>query len=320
MKFDVRNRWRNTQILVIDEISLLSAELFDTLSEIGKHVRNNFTLPFGGIRVVVCGDFFQLPPVNLSATNHFCFHSAAWNELFPSMEGTPEMNNNINSNNNRNNDNQLGKVIILDRVYRQKENLFLDVLNEIRIGEISEKTARFLQQKSFQDSRRIEQIYGSNGSVNSTAQEGGIIIERPTKLFGRNRNVDDYNTKELAKLISEEPPETFSSQDFSANSSYKTQLNNGSRLPESITLKIGAEVMLLWNLESTVGLVNGARGKVVSFEKSRGRSEIFKTLPVVEFRLRFQDEEVTETRVICEQETEIRQGSRLVLFFFFFSF
>jgi hypothetical protein len=68
--------------------------------------------------------------------------------------------------------------------------------------------------------------------------------------------------------------------------------------------------MLLWNLDCSIGLVNGARGRVIAFEKSRGRSELFKDLPRVEFRLRVGDNEVTETQLICEQETEIRQGNR----------
>lgn len=69
-------------------------------------------------------------------------------------------------------------------------------------------------------------------------------------------------------------------------------------------------MILLWNIDHSSGLVNGARGKVVGFENSRGRSKIFKFhLPVVEFRLRIGDKELTETRVVVEQESEIKQGN-----------
>jgi ATP-dependent DNA helicase PIF1 len=57
-----KQRWRNTDILVIDEISMLSAEMFDLLSTVGIRIRND-PRPFGGLQLVLCGDFFQLPPI-----------------------------------------------------------------------------------------------------------------------------------------------------------------------------------------------------------------------------------------------------------------
>ena len=56
------NRWKTTRILVVDEVSMLSGELFDKLNVIGQRVRDNTGQLFGGIQVVLCGDFFQLPP------------------------------------------------------------------------------------------------------------------------------------------------------------------------------------------------------------------------------------------------------------------
>ena len=59
---EVYERWTKTQILVIDEVSMLSDNLFDFLSVVGVRVRQN-PRPFGGLQLILCGDFFQLPPV-----------------------------------------------------------------------------------------------------------------------------------------------------------------------------------------------------------------------------------------------------------------
>ncbi len=55
-------RFEKTKVLIIDEISMLSSDQFDTVDEICRAFKRN-TKPFGGIQVVVVGDFFQLPPI-----------------------------------------------------------------------------------------------------------------------------------------------------------------------------------------------------------------------------------------------------------------
>jgi nucleoside-triphosphatase THEP1 len=60
-------RWQSTQVLIIDEVSMIDINMFQLLDTLGKTIRKN-TLPFGGIRVIVCGDFCQLPPVVSTTT------------------------------------------------------------------------------------------------------------------------------------------------------------------------------------------------------------------------------------------------------------
>ena len=104
-------RWKNTQVLIIDEISLLDSKIFIFLDMIGKHIRNN-EKPFGGIRLLVVGDFHQLPPVN----GKFCFNDmnqdgSVWEETFNHM---------INlTTSYRSNDNNLNKI--LKRIRKGKE-------------------------------------------------------------------------------------------------------------------------------------------------------------------------------------------------------
>ena len=70
-------RWKNTEVLIIDEISLLDSKTFIILDSIGKEIRKS-TKPFGGIRLLVVGDFYQLPPVN----GNICFESTIWEDTF----------------------------------------------------------------------------------------------------------------------------------------------------------------------------------------------------------------------------------------------
>ena len=126
-----KNRWMRTKILIIDEISMVDGDLFDKLEAIARIIRNNGR-PFGGIQLVVTGDFFQLPPVPDSGRMaKFAFDAATWNT---SIENT----------------------IGLTQVFRQKDpgktlptryyglvltdSDFANMLNEMRLGKLSQKS------------------------------------------------------------------------------------------------------------------------------------------------------------------------------------
>ena len=69
--------WKKIQVLIIDEISLLDLKTFTFLDMIGRKIRKN-DKPFGGIRLLVVGDFFQLPPIS----GNYIFHYEKWEEMF----------------------------------------------------------------------------------------------------------------------------------------------------------------------------------------------------------------------------------------------
>ena len=74
-----KQRWLRTKVLVVDEISMVDGDLFDKLEGIARSIRNNGR-PFGGIQVVITGDFFQLPPVpDYGKIAKFAFDAATWN-------------------------------------------------------------------------------------------------------------------------------------------------------------------------------------------------------------------------------------------------
>lgn len=109
-KEHVAKRIQKTHVLIIDEISMLSGEVLEMVDEIAREVRHS-SKPFGGIQVVLVGDFFQLPPVsraNSPAT--FAFESRVWAKLNP-------------------------LVCYLTEQHRQDDKKFLSILSAIRSGE-----------------------------------------------------------------------------------------------------------------------------------------------------------------------------------------
>ena len=107
---------KSLDVLIIDEISMMSNELIELIDELLKLIKSNI-LPFGGIQVIMVGDFHQLPPIN----GNYCFTSPVWNAL--------NMHN-----------------IILTDLIRQKDDLVLqEILEELRDGKISDKTFETLK-------------------------------------------------------------------------------------------------------------------------------------------------------------------------------
>ncbi|XP_050436125.1 ATP-dependent DNA helicase PIF1 [Adelges cooleyi] len=107
--------WRKCKILIIDEISMVDGEYFEKLDKIAKAVRRREDEPFGGIKLVLCGDFLQLPPVKQSKAR-FCFQTLAWAHC-------------------------RFQCFNLKTVHRQTDDKFIKILNDLRIGKISPETA-----------------------------------------------------------------------------------------------------------------------------------------------------------------------------------
>lgn len=113
-KFYYRKRFAKTKVLIIDEISMLHAHQLDIVNRICKSFKQPL-LPFGGLQVILCGDFFQLPPVAKENTKaKFVTESFSWQEMRP-------------------------KICYLDEQYRQEDNEMTKILNAIRGNEVDEQ-------------------------------------------------------------------------------------------------------------------------------------------------------------------------------------
>ncbi len=107
----IRRQIKKAKMLAIDEISMISAQTLNLLNEVFKAVREN-EHPFGGIQMILLGDFFQLPPVTKEEEIDFCFEAEAWEE-----GGF--------------------KLFELTEVFRQSDLKFIQLLNNIRFAALN---------------------------------------------------------------------------------------------------------------------------------------------------------------------------------------
>lgn len=232
-------RIRATDILVIDEISMMHAWLFDMVDQACRAVRRS-PEPFGGLQVVMSGDLFQLPPVSNTRRdrelvappselvamreryakagrnpNGFVTESLIWPELNP-------------------------VVCYLTEQHRQDTGQLLDVLTDIRQGTVTDTDRQAL------DTRIGVEPAGDDVAIS---------------LYPNNRQADALNDSKLAQI--NEPEHRFEAESSGQVSLIK-RLKSTMLAPEMLSLKVGAAVMALRN-DTNQQYVNGSLGTVVDF-------------------------------------------------------
>jgi ATP-dependent DNA helicase PIF1 len=247
--------WKSTDILVVDEVSMLSLKLFDTLNAIGKAIRRN-NKPFGGIQLIFSGDFFQLPPVGNKDepdTQKFCFESEEWNNTF-----------------------QMQNQIQLIKIFRQTDQTYSLLLNQIRQGKIKPKINDML------------------GTYVGRTIDPKLIVE-PTKLFPTKNKVENINNQKMNVLHGE-------TKNFNIKYATNLEMSKSDKMnrmnftdkdielelkflesnlicDKELRLKIGAQVMSIVNIQSDTGcleICNGSQGVITKFCEVTG-------LPYVKF-------------------------------------
>lgn len=208
---------KKTDILVLDEISMLHDYRLDMVDEIARKIRDN-DKPFGGIQVILCGDFFQLPPVsrNGQRSGSFVVSSRVWDEFDP-------------------------VICYLDEQHRQDDNVFLEILNAIRAGDVRRNHAEKLLARQ---NARLDHI----GAV--------------TELHTTNVDVDSINSAELAAIDEEAHTYAMTS---TGSQNYVDSLKRSCLASEQLVLKKGALVMCIKNNQEKK-YVNGTLGTVIDFE------------------------------------------------------
>jgi ATP-dependent DNA helicase PIF1 len=231
-------RIEKTKVLIIDEISMLPARALSLVDSVCRHIRGMQT-PFGGLQVVLVGDFFQLPPVvrrdredsmlQLSGGSdtfgaEFAYASPAWRDLAPT-------------------------VCYISEQHRQIDVAFLDVLAAIRsnacIGTHRDRLA--------------SRLVGRDQ-----------LPAACTRLFTHNAAVDDINQQQLAKLPGK--AHVFAMITKGPEAFVRT-LQRGCLSPERLELKQGAVVMFTKN-DPAGRYVNGTLGAVDDFDAEDGYSVV----------------------------------------------
>jgi ATP-dependent exoDNAse (exonuclease V) alpha subunit len=133
----------NTDVLIIDEISMLHDFRLDLVDEIARKVRED-DRPFGGIQIILCGDFFQLPPVNRadSQGGSFVVNSTVWQELDP-------------------------VICYLAEQHRQDDDAFLEILTALREGDVRRNHAEKLLERQGMDVGEATELHTTNVDVDS---------------------------------------------------------------------------------------------------------------------------------------------------------
>jgi ATP-dependent DNA helicase PIF1 len=235
-------QWKETDILVIDEVSMMSKKIFEMLDAIGKAVRKNVK-PFGGIQLIFSGDFYQLPPVGNKdepETTQFCFESPLWFETFAKSDH-----------------------IMLKHIFRQSDAIYQRILNQIREGRLKRSSNEML-------------LHNVGKEIPNDCQI------RPTKLFPTRNKVDYINVTEMNNLEGKEHEFNIKyHSDLEMNKEERQirmgftkeqietellYLKGNLRCDEVVKLKIGSQVMCIVNIELSNGetLCNGAQGIVIN--------------------------------------------------------
>lgn len=217
---------------------MLDAAMLDALDEVARAVRGRDSAVFGGIQLVLCGDFFQLPPVrrgeesgsDADGAHCYAFGARCWSEA------------------------KLA-VVNLTQPFRQSDDpAFFRLLNTIRLGKLDADAEAVL--------RRCE----SARTPPAQPPPGAPPAIVPTRLHTHRADVERENVLALADLPGE--AESYAAEDSGgggAGDAAQRLAAAGCRARATLRLKVGAQVMLLRAVAPRAGLVNGARGVVVSF-------------------------------------------------------
>ncbi len=256
----------NTQVLIIDEISMLDSKVLDKVDSILKAVKKS-EKAFGGIQIIFVGDFFQLPPVTKKGeeVKYFAFMSKAWKEAKP-------------------------LVCYLEEQFRQTDGTFTKLLMAIRENNVDEYHIEILEdlkKRTFEKfgwelPKQINE--GEYFEEEILIEEKKVIAENQVdpqnhdidilELHSHNKNVDEINNFKLRKIFGKEFSYEMITQ---GRASLVENLKKSCLSPEILKLKIGAKVIFTKNslegkyVNGTLGIVKDLDKETIVVETKEGK-------------------------------------------------
>ena len=236
----LRDKWNAIDTLIIDEISMLTADLFDKLEELARRIRKS-DLPFGGIQLILSGDFCQLPPIGVSSdTEYFCFEAFGWRDCIP-----------------------LESVMMLKTIIRQSDPVFQQALNQLRMGivtdDVKDVFTDCIDRKFTDPEIKATNLFPKNNSVDNVNTKNFDECVQHSK----NRI---YEYEQEIEMCGGLPKGRDAKR---AQEAIIDKYKKYSIAPEVLQLCVGCQVMLIHNLDLTGDgqkrVINGSRGVVTRF-------------------------------------------------------
>ncbi|MBR1426623.1 MAG: AAA family ATPase [Paludibacteraceae bacterium] len=223
-----RNMLYHLEMLVIDEISMVRADVLDAIDAVLRRYKYRRDIPFGGVQVVMIGDLFQLAPVVTRGDDEeamskyyagpYFFQAGVMRELRP-------------------------VYVELDHVFRQQDEQFVRLLNEVRENRLSAESMALLNTRY-------------NPHFHNTDEDFHIT------LTTHNRAADELNDRELSQLPGAQRLFTADIDGDFPENIYPTE--------ETLTLKVGARVMFVRNDDRKPRrFYNGKIGVITRFDEAR---------------------------------------------------
>jgi ATP-dependent DNA helicase PIF1 len=267
-----REEWKDVCVLIIDEVSMLSRYMLQLMDEHLQVAKGN-KLPFGGVQLILCGDFKQLAPVQIVKDDRdhpinqepiYAFKAPVWKELF---------------------DRKIGHIAVLRQQHRQgSDGEFLRLLRAVR-----NKTCTAADYRILKSMERDSEPEGSTVVCPFNGQADQHNDKMVRKLPGASERITGMLSqvsvpKDWVKNGCKDKEVHRRPFSFGDRNDYKTpqELRNKCKVPYSFDLKRGARIVMAVNHPMHSWCVNGAQGTLIDFvmETDDEGDEIIKALRV----------------------------------------
>ncbi|EPE26994.1 P-loop containing nucleoside triphosphate hydrolase [Glarea lozoyensis ATCC 20868] len=231
------------RVLIIEEISMVENQFLERLNRLLQSILMS-NAPFGGIQVILVGDFHQLPPVKPFENCIECGEMMVHDKVIAPVWDKLKL-----------------RFVKLEQIHRQKDTGFQGVLNKIRNGQV-------LENSEWDELERTKELPPQAVATRLMSLVNDVTRFNNRELGRLNTQVRSWKAFDVSNKKRTEDADKFDPRcQMIAQKcqEFKDALMKYHRLPTDLNLKVGAKVVLLSNLSPKSGLVNGSQGEVVGF-------------------------------------------------------